>query len=155
MLVIHTCAITTLLMCAGSLAPPIISPARNYDISIRSTENVTYVCEANVSAEADVDTVYWALNRRQIRSSDREDYEERQIFIEGTMGANATSTLTVTSEGRQALPPPIRVECFASRGLFAEPGEEYFIELFGESLVDCLLNDCQYYYNVCSTFHTF
>ena len=111
---------------------------------------MTYVCEADVA------NVFWALNRRQIQGIElREMYEAIQIFIEDTMGANAMSTLTVTSEGRQALPNPIRVECYASIGLNAEPGEEYYIELFSESLVDCLLDDYQYYYNVCSAFTTF
>ena len=65
------------------------------------------------------------------------------------MGVNM-STLTVTSQGRQALRNPICVECYALSGLDAEPGQKYFIELFGELLVDYLLDDCQY---ACSSFH--
>ena len=145
-----TCAVTILLMCTGSLAPPNISPTRNYTVPTESTENVTYVCEA------DVGIVVWALNRRQIQSNaDRAEYEARRIFIEETMGGNAMSTLTVTSQGRQALPQPIRVECYVFSDLNTESGGEYYIELFGELLVDYLLDSCQCFKNACSAFHAY
>ena len=141
-------------MCTGSLAPPNISPARNYTVPIESTENVTYVCEADID-------VFWALNRRQIQGSEeREEYERIQIFIEDAMGVNAMSTLTVTSQGRQALHmhrphKPILVECFTSSDSEAQPGDEYYIELFGELLVNDLLDSCQCFQDVCSAFHAY